>query len=68
MMKKYPIHDLSEGPNHGQIIPGAFTHNPIPEERTATINFGGLEIKVEVDMNFHTNPNIAVFKILSVND
>lgn len=64
MRNKYPIHDTSEGVNHGQIVPGRFTHNPIPENTRCVILFENMKIHAKVDMNFHTNPNFSIFEIL----
>lgn len=65
-MVKYPIHDTTEGTNHGQIVPDKYTHNPIPEGNECIILFGDMKIKARVDMNFYTDPNFSIFKILKV--
>jgi len=67
-MRKYPIHATIEGPQHGTVVEGVFTYNPIPEEEDAIINYKGMKIKVQVDMNFYTDPSLTIFKILKVND
>jgi len=66
MMKKYPIHDTSGGAMHGEIVPGRFSHNPIPEGETAVIEYEGLRVKVRTDMNFYSDPAFAVFEILNI--
>ncbi len=66
-MDKYPIRATIEGANHGQIVPDTFTYNPIPEGTECIISFKNMKIRVKVDMNFYTNPNFTIIKILEVN-
>lgn len=63
---KYPIHDTSEGVNHGQIVAGRFTHNPIPEETICNVFYNDMRITIKIDMNFYTDPNFSIIEILGV--
>lgn len=66
MKTKYPIHDTSEGVNHGQIASGYFTYNPIPEGTILNIFYKNMKVLVKIDMNFYTNPNFTIIEILEV--
>ena len=65
-MVKYPIHDTSEGTNHGQVVEDYFTYNPIPEGSECVIIFKNVKIKAKINMNFYTDPNLSIFEILKV--
>lgn len=61
--KRYPIHNTSGGADHGKEVPGKYTHNPIPEETVVMIEYGGRTVKMEVNMNFYSNPDLIVFRV-----
>ena len=63
---KFPIHDTTESANRGQIVSGAFTHNPIPEGTICNIFYNNMRIMIRIDMNFYTNPNLTIIEILKV--
>lgn len=66
MKTKYPIHDTSEGANHGQVVPEKFTHNPIPEGTILNILYKNMKILIKIDMNFYTEPNLSIIEVLKV--
>jgi len=74
-MKKYPIHSTCPGPDFGKpfeitLANGEIkkyeTHNPIPEGERFTTEYDGQVIEFEVDMNFSTDKNLAVVRVMNV--
>jgi len=40
------------------------TNNPIPEGTTFEVTHDGTLVRFQVDMNFYTDPNLVVMKVM----
>jgi len=67
-MGKYPIHQTASGPDYMKpVVVGGkpvMTNNPIPEGTTFEVTHDGTLVRFQVDMNFYTDPNLVVMKVM----
>lgn len=61
-MEEYPIHDTTSG----EVWPGKTTYNPIPEGTTFTTVYNGMLIKLQVELNFSTDKQFFITKVVDV--
>ena len=76
--QSFPIHQTAEGSDHME--PAVVenyrdggtkefkTHNPIPENKTFVTTYQGKKVTFTVDMNFYTDPDRVVVKVINVEE
>jgi len=76
--QSFPMHQTAEGPDHmGPAVVENYrdggtkefkTHNPIPENKTFVTTYQGKKVTFMVDMNFYTDPDRVVVKVINVEE